>query len=118
MPPEADHVDRVRGDRQPVRGTDPDDRLGTETLAQSGDVALQSLVGRGRRHLAPYDIDKSRHGHGFADRQGQGGQHRPALSRSDVDRVATVRDGPHPAQELDLHRAATPSLAGLAPLCQ
>ena len=52
-PLEAGHVDRLRLHVEPVRGTDPHDRVAAQTLAQPRDVRLQRLAGRARWIVTP-----------------------------------------------------------------
>ncbi len=103
QPLEADHVDHVWVEGQAVCRPRPHDRIRAEALAQPDDVALQGLVSRPRRILAPHHVNQSGHRNGLAHRQGQSRQHRLALRRPHVHRLATVARNRHAAEEMDLH---------------
>lgn len=108
VPLKARHVDRVRRHVEAVRGTDPHDRTGTKALAQLGDVPLQGLVCRPRGRVAPHELHQARHRQRCPRRQGQCGEHRLRLRRTDVDRLTAVGSDADTTEQTDPHHRAAP----------
>jgi hypothetical protein len=87
---EAEHVEPVRGQPQPVAGRDVAQLVAqAEVLAQGRDVDLEVLVRGTRRGVVPERLDEGGHRHHVVDPGEQDGQEDPPLRGAEVEPCLT-----------------------------